>query len=270
MKIQINWTESLNVLLLETVMQHGAHLCKHGERETKWNQVNVSFFGSAEGKKLKALHFKANNFRMIEDKFKVLVSDFVNFKTQGNTSNKPGEVTVLFTMIKQIVEEIEAFEAEKAAPKERKRKHERIEADLLSPHTEEAKVESDVIEEVKTSKTPKKSPITTEMNFLQRVFENDDKPSHIEREANTLMSAWLSKNPSTIESFFVKAGVKVDDVTKQLFEEIAMSDIVELYCCPGKKFCQEYFCSNMQVLGFKMLHCLKIYKSLEAMRNETN
>lgn len=116
--VRILWNEELLVSLLECVMQIGAHL-QHGDNSTtkkkrtvdmKWREVNESFFMIPSAQSFK--HLNNGDGRKFKEKFHDYKREVSMFMQSGNKSIHGGRLLRSYSLMKQIIDEQEAEEAE--------------------------------------------------------------------------------------------------------------------------------------------------------------
>jgi hypothetical protein len=137
---QIIWTAPLLVLLLEIIIQVGAHIASGKATAIKWSEVHAIFFDSEECVQYKTEEFyKKDEYRKLKDKYtKVMKSISENIST-GNQSGKSGEMTRVYELVQLIENEVdddrEEREERKQNAEDQHKAIEQCETDVLTKNT---------------------------------------------------------------------------------------------------------------------------------------
>ena len=104
---QIIWIVDLIVLLLlEIVIQVGAHITSHKNSATKWSEVHAIFFDREECIEYKTeVFYKKGEYRKLWDKFTKIMKSIRDDIDTGNQSGKYGEMSKVYDLVQQVERE---------------------------------------------------------------------------------------------------------------------------------------------------------------------
>ena len=99
---RIPWSVSQQTALMRLVLHLGVHKCNRNGVVRLWNKLNSSLFNQPEFVDYKDMHYKANDYRKIRDKYNALLESVQNDIDRGNQSGKEGDLSLLYQFVQQI------------------------------------------------------------------------------------------------------------------------------------------------------------------------
>ena len=105
---QIPWDDSLNILLLECIVQTGAHVPEWGKTEEVWEAVNKMFFNQSQASLLKESCYSSGNGRKLRDQYEKLKSEaqkspaWPSFKERNKSAILEEEPNKSFCLLRRI------------------------------------------------------------------------------------------------------------------------------------------------------------------------
>jgi len=134
---QIIWIAALLVLLLEIVIQVGAHIASGKNTAIKWSEVHAIFFDSEECAQYKTEAFyKKDEYRKLKEKFDRVMKSISEDISTGNQSGKSGEMSRVYELVQRIENEVdddrEEREEKKQNAEDQHKAIEKCETDVLT------------------------------------------------------------------------------------------------------------------------------------------
>jgi len=134
---QIIWIAALLVLLLEIVIQVGAHIASGKNTAIKWSEVHAIFFDSEECAQYKTEAFyKKDEYRKLKEKFDRVMKSISEDISTGNQSGKSGEMSRVYELVQRIENEKdddrEEREEKKQNAEDQHKAIEKCETDVLT------------------------------------------------------------------------------------------------------------------------------------------
>ena len=134
---QIIWIVPLLVLLLEIVIQVGAHIASGKFTAIKWSEVHAIFFDSEECVQYKTETFyKKDEYRKLKEKFGRVMRSISEDIATGNQSGKSGEMSKVYELVQRIENEVdddrEEREEKKQNAEDQHKAIEKCETDVLT------------------------------------------------------------------------------------------------------------------------------------------
>jgi hypothetical protein len=134
---QIIWIAALLVLLLEIVIQVGAHIASGKNTAIKWSEVHAIFFDSEECVQYKTEAFyKKDEYRKLKEKYDRVMKSIKEDISTGNQSGKSGEMSRVYELVQRIENEKdddrEEREEKKQNEEDQHKAIEKCETDVLT------------------------------------------------------------------------------------------------------------------------------------------
>ena len=204
----------------------------------------------------RALHYKMDNHREKRDKYKNILSEVQADIERGNQSGKEGEISEKFSMVKQIKEEIDEHEYEKATNGDLKRKLDANADDILKRAKVSKPLEgygrrklvdgtfsggSDESSSTKTSTSNKKHLSSFDeklFSYLEKDKENSKQVCN-EEITEEHMKAWIKLHDKN-ELDIVTEG-KLPDSFFEMIVYIGIDVLLSIYCSRNMNFSPVYF-----------------------------
>jgi len=278
---QLPWTEDMVVTLLNLVILKKAHLangCK-GIKEI-WNDVNNAFFMQSCMEPFRALHYKMDNHRKIRDKYENVLSEVQADIERGNQSGKEGKISEKYSMVKQIKEEIDEHEYEKANNGELKRKLDANADEILKTakvlkpmegygrrKLVDGTISGGSDESGSTKASASKKHLSSFDEKLLSYLEKDNdvsKQTCKEEVVEEQIKAWI-KHHDKNELDVVTEG-KLPDAFFEMVVYIGIDVLLSIYCSRNMNFSPVYFKEQLVLLNVGFLETHKIYVVLNQWR----
>ena len=257
--------------------QRGLHL-KSGKPGVKeeWMALNEECFNHSDFKPFKDKCYKKNDYRKIQDKFKATKEAVEQDMSSGNKSKYEGDLSELYRIILQMVQEEEDAKEEKESQKELKRKLDENIDQVLSVDSKKKPMQGfgsrkslDGSVDSKASTPSNKLSATddTLYGFLSSLAPRPAISSTMDEEAaEKMMIKWVRDTGKTGTDLMTEARVEnVGDIVT-LCDEFGLELIINLYCTPGKKFSSDEFKKSLTEEGVSTLTTKKIYLTLQTWR----
>lgn len=280
---QILWSDDFNVLLLECILQAGAHIPIHKKTKETWDKVQDLFFLSDKAKHLKDDCYTNGNSEKFRERFKNIkimvyaTEVWKEWKGKNKSAIEDDEPNKLFKLLRQIEFDVEDEELNgKSAQKEdKKRRLESIEAAVTTNPTEEPKkrmkVEKGIIKDpisgIITENCSRKIKLSAFDEAVIRIAEGNTKKKEESYEESTLnvMLGWIDdQSESWVQDICEHLNCKDADEVAQYIELYETTCLLQLYCSCEFQF--DKFNSYLKELGCKLLIGVKIFKIFEYVR----
>ncbi len=291
----IPWNEGLICLLLNIVLNKGAHKAKKNEVKKRWNAVNEAFFNHDKLQPFRLDVYKEGNPRKLRDKFQQVLSAGKEVLESDNKLDIPDEFRARYQLLQMIM--IDSSDDED-------------ENDLNDEHNEEERDEQDdSVEETTRAAVPSNS-IQLDINegdlFLP-MNKNNINPTHkrkrdlpmcadnsamklrrdlvedrlmkliedridtstvfIESETKDRLLTFANTHRKTTDSLLAEAKVlNVDEKSLAILRDIGLDVMIDIYCTRGHELRVHEFKAAMVEMELTPLIAHKLYNALEQWR----
>lgn len=299
----------LQIALLQSIREVGAHITAYGKAEDQWNTVNDVFFNLPQNEGLKDLHYRPGNARKLRDKWSDLYRQSM-IAIKSMTSDELAQCDNEVLKLVQIMhEEKENAEFSRSAydkkgngviqttlkstiPGNQSSKSAVIAATLKRAHAATASddssddgVELDLPKNAKQARTASRPNATSSIVALATaasaapalstkpvVTATTVKPSaDAERQVRDKMVQALEKEHKTLAQIADEMEIKKDRQRWiDLMDEIGIKSLIFLYATPGENFSQPFFRKQAEDFGLSSLISLKLYTWLELFRTKVS
>jgi len=291
----IPWNEGLICLLLNIVLNKGAHKAKKNEVKKRWNAVNEAFFNHDKLQPFRLDVYKEGNPRKLRDKFQQVLSAGKEVLESDNKLDIPDEFRARYQLLQMIMIDSSDDEDENDLNDEHN-EEERDEQDDSVEETARAAVPSNNIQlDINegdlflpmnknninpTHKRKRDLPMCADNSAmklrrdlvedrLMKLIEDriDTSTVFIESETKDRLLTFANTHRKTTDSLLAEAKVlNVDEKSLAILRDIGLDVMIDIYCTRGHELRVHEFKAAIVEMELTPLIAHKLYNALEQWR----
>jgi len=289
----IPWNEDLVCLLLNIILDEGAHKAKKSGVRSSWNAVNEAFFNHEKMQPFKADIYKKGNPRKLRDKYTQVLSAGKAFLESDTKVSIPDEFKERYQLLQMIL--IDSTDDEDVNDGNDEHEEEEQVVDEQAGSVEETcaknKIQLDINEGdlflMKNSNPSRKRkrdlpfivPHTDNLELklrrdlledrLMKLIEDriDLTKVLIETETKDRLLNFAITHRKTTDSLLAEAKVlNVDEKSLSILRDIGLDVMIDIYCTRGHELRVHEFKVAMVEMELTHLIAYKLYNTLEQWR----